>query len=344
MTAPGAHRRAAHDRVGAALLVAFLGWAWLSAFVNHTTAWPLTALVAMVAAVYRAARAHPDNLDVLAGGLVVFLFAAALVHPAVASGGPTAPPLGYGNADGALFGLGVAAAALLAVRTAQPARMVWWSAAIALLLVTAATTSRAATVLALTVVAVARVARRWGPTMQRWCLPAVPLLLAAGVALTVVWAAGVSTPERGPAEAALSSRRVQLWSDAVDMIRANPWFGVGPGRFQVESPTARRFPDTDQTHSEYLQTAAETGLPGAALLTGLVCWTFASLRRPGRDSRAVVIAGTAAAALAVQALIDYVGHFPVLVVLAVALVGAAGAGSAAPAAQARTGTPAPVRG
>ncbi|HUR73963.1 MAG TPA: O-antigen ligase family protein [Sporichthya sp.] len=308
-----------YDQVGAALLAAFLGWAWVSALVNHTTAWPLTALLITVAAVYAAGRSRADRLDAVVLGFTICLLVLVVIRPASVSGRPLAPPLHYGNADGALFALGVAAAAIAAVRATPAQRLLRWTATGGLVLITFATTSRAAAALALAIVAVAPLAGR--AAVRRWCAAIGLAAVAVAAVIVVAWAAGHPPLEASRAESALSSRRVQLWSEADDLIRAEPLFGVGPGRFSVESPTAARFPSTSETHSEYLQVAAETGIPGAALLAALVGWVFGALHRSRRDPRAVVIATAAAASLGIQGAIDYVWHFPAIMVVGAALLG-----------------------
>jgi O-Antigen ligase len=81
------------------------------------------------------------------------------------------------------------------------------------------------------------------------------------------------------------TERTLLFMSASDMVWENPVFGVGPGRFNNKLNQAltnlvdedesgvffvarKRFGNriADQTHNDYLQTAAETGIPGISFL------------------------------------------------------------------------------
>jgi len=71
--------------------------------------------------------------------------------------------------------------------------------------------------------------------------------------------------------------RVEVWSSAVHMAMAQPLWGFGPGTFGDVYPTYRSGflwnTVTDFAHNEYLQVAAECGLP-ALLLTLLLLWSL----------------------------------------------------------------------
>jgi O-antigen ligase len=222
-----------------------------------------------------------------------------------------------------LFALGVAAAAIAAVSGSRFRRH-WWSVSVVLTLATVASLSRAAAVVAAIVLLVAVFVRTSSHRLRRWSAFAAPVLVAVLVAITVGMALGRNTlPEENGVEQALSTRRVALWHDATTLISQRPVFGVGPSRFDDTSPTALAYRDTRWAHSEYLQVAAEEGVPGVVLFAGLLCWVYGGLRRSRQNSRVVMIGIAAMTALAVQAGIDYVGHFPLVVVAAAAIAGLA---------------------
>ena len=81
--------------------------------------------------------------------------------------------------------------------------------------------------------------------------------------------------------------RVPVWLDSLQMTRKNLWRGVGLGSFEVVYPQYQSFPTDvrwDHAHNDYLEAAAETGLPGFALiLIGLVM--FVNLAFPGAEDR-----------------------------------------------------------
>jgi O-antigen ligase len=95
--------------------------------------------------------------------------------------------------------------------------------------------------------------------------------------------------------------------------------------FAETSPTALTDADARWAHSAYLQVAAETGVMGVVLLGTLLSWVFGALFRSRQDIRLIVIGTAAATALAVHAAIDYVAHFPAVVIIAALLAGLASA-------------------
>jgi O-antigen ligase len=119
-----------------------------------------------------------------------------------------------------------------------------------------------------------------------------------------------------PALQQATTYRLGAWAAADGMWRARPWTGFGLGAFEAQSqhyrlaaeerlrtrlvppPNATHFV---QAHNDYLQLAAEAGIPTlAAMLVALVTLIIASLRRAVRDSEAralsgILIAGAVAA-------------------------------------------------
>jgi O-antigen ligase len=122
----------------------------------------------------------------------------------------------------------------------------------------------------------------------------------------------------------LSARRTALWRDAMEIIADEPVFGAGPGMFAGTGPTALADADARWAHSAYLQAGAETGVIGAVLLGLLLLWVYGALFRSRQDMRLIVIGTAAITAFAVHAAIDYVAHFPAVVIVAALLAGLAG--------------------
>ena len=101
----------------------------------------------------------------------------------------------------------------------------------------------------------------------------------------------------------LFSERAVPFLSALEMIRANPGVGVGPGCFKYHFMPTRlameqRYPASwtrgwpmnfGETHNDHLQVAAETGLPGYALLAGAI----ALLAIPSRSPRDKALPRTA---------------------------------------------------
>lgn len=90
-------------------------------------------------------------------------------------------------------------------------------------------------------------------------------------------------PSRGPANAQVSGdSRLQFFWMAVDIWKANPVFGVGPGCFSRASGTGM------QAHTLYGQTVSELGTVGAIALLALVVCYLANYREGRRLYRCVV--------------------------------------------------------
>ncbi|MBT9597615.1 MAG: O-antigen ligase C-terminal domain-containing protein [Vitreoscilla sp.] len=110
-------------------------------------------------------------------------------------------------------------------------------------------------------------------------------LLATPVVYLLLWFAAAAWAHHAQqafggearlAESDLSASRFGIWANALALIRANPWFGVGFGEFNF-AWTLTPFPGRptaffDHTHNLPLHLAVELGLPLATLVLGLLLW------------------------------------------------------------------------
>jgi tetratricopeptide (TPR) repeat protein len=93
--------------------------------------------------------------------------------------------------------------------------------------------------------------------------------------------------------------RTMTWAGVRDMIAARPLMGVGPGAFDVRYPRYARVGYTQHAHNSYLQAAAETGIPGMALLLGAMAAVLAAgvrglrtlPRADGPEHDGIILAG-----------------------------------------------------
>ena len=311
-----------YDAAGIALVAAFGAWTLVSGLVRSGNPWPQLALLAAAAAAYVVGRVQGGRRPVFVPAVVVVsvLVGTVASGPDVLSGGALAPPLGYGNANGALFTLGVAAACIVAAQAnEEPVRRVAAVLAVVLLCLTVFTLSKTAVVLAVGVLVIAAVAHRLGPRVAL----VGPVVVLGAVAATVVL--GLTNRTLPLLSDELSERRTILWREAMDIAADEPVLGVGPGMFARVSPTALADADARWAHSAYLQVGAETGVIGAVLLALVLMWIFGALYRSRQDKRLIVIGTAAVTALAVHAAIDYVAHFPALVIIAALCAGLASA-------------------
>ena len=138
---------------------------------------------------------------------------------------------------------------------------------------------------------------------------------------------GASGPERF--SSASGTGRYQLWESSLDAFSTDPATGIGPGTFEFwwsrEATLSGYF--VRDAHNLYLETLAELGIPGLALLLSALGAIFVvglgKLRRSQAYERALLAAALAAAAAFVTAAaIDWVWELTVLPVAFLLLTGA----------------------
>jgi O-antigen ligase len=316
---PGDRGFAARICDDAALLCAgvLLASLVISGWKNDANGLPGVLLVVGAGVVYalgRRLRAVPVALTVL---WAIALAAAVLVAvwPDVLSGRALADPTGYGNANGSLLACGVLAALAAAALQRSP---VWRVAALllaaALLGATFATRSQAAAALVVLVAVLLLAVTLAGG--HKVAVGVAGALTVAILGLTIGLGIPVSAVHQLPGMPTVAEqvtyRRILLWHDAIDLMRAHPGFGVGPERFPVESPVAREDADTRHAHSLPLEVAAETGVAGGVAVLGLLVALFAAAVVRAKGSMAVLAAGSVCV-FAGQSFIDYTYRYPAVI-------------------------------
>lgn len=308
------------DTVGALLFAALASWTIVAAFVAGRSPGPLAILVLATGCVAfvtrRLTRAFGEFLPLSL--VVVLLVAIVATWPQAIH--RTSGLLGYSNANGALFALGVGAACLLVLRTRRlTLRILGALSAVALSVLPwlFAADAAAGSAIAVMAAAVILVVRQHPP---RWLVPLTAVL--AVVALVATIAAGLMYRGDGEGDGGwgLTERRLVLWRDATMMIRDAPVLGVGPGGFAEVSPTAQRDRDASWAHHEPLQIGAETGVPGFLLLLAIFVWALVWLDR-GSGQRGAALASVILAISFTHATIDYVWHFPAVPLFLAAILG-----------------------
>ncbi len=282
------------------LLAAAAAWSWAAGGLPASLALSAIGMLlaaAVLAAGGAAARAAPEAEDLfaafcwawlVAGLLNVGLAIIQVFAPGLADGDWIARSSIAGRAVGnlrqpnhlsslLLWGC-IAAAALadlgrLAQRTAAAllALMVF-----AVVLTASRTGLVSVLLLALWGLADARLAR---PT--RALLLTAPLVYAAAWFGMAQWAAAFAHSFGGAARLAetdISGSRFAIWANTVDLIRMQPWAGVGFGEFNF-AWTLTPFPGRpvaffDHTHNLPLQLMVELGLPLAGLVMALLAWAL----------------------------------------------------------------------
>ena len=170
---------------------------------------------------------------------------------------------------------------------------------------------------------------------------ATPLRLSAAPVIAVVvalallpYAAVVLAEGGGPSRDAafgatnarlsdVGTHRLSYWRVAIDVAADHPIAGAGPGAFAVEWLRRRTIDErVRNAHSLELQTLADLGLVGLALLAAVLAATVLAARLALRTDRALA-AGPAAAALtwALHAGLDWDWEMPAVTLVAVVLAG-----------------------
>lgn len=289
---------------------------------------PETYLLALLTAAgsYVLGRVLGARSALMVPGAVAGAVTAVLVLWSGALGGAaTAPPLEYGNANGALVAQAVGAACLAAIVVSAERRRGELLVLAGLLVLAAfATRSVAAAVGALAVLCTAMMS---ASVYRRSTVVVVSAVCVAGVVLGTVVLGVLGTRSGGgidaKAQAGLTERRVRLWSDGVDLTGRYPLRGTGPGTFVTHSGTAVADADVRSAHSLWLRQGAEQGVPGLVCMVGVVGWVYVRLWRSPQPPAVVAVGAVTFTAFVVQTSMDYVAEFPVVLVAVGLLVGAA---------------------
>jgi hypothetical protein len=244
--------------------------------------------------------------------------------------------LGYSNSSAALYFIAACGAVAAGLAVRRPIwRGAWYLVAVTWALLPWKIGAHAAATLTLAL-PVAVMAVRSGRGARRVVLVGA---VAAAAGLVAATAMGLSHYRPGSGTTAfdrwfddtLSELRVVYWGESIDLALRHPLTGVGPGGFHEASPTAVERDDRSWSHNEYLQVAAESGIPGGLLLLGLVGWSFLYLWRSCK-SPSCVPAAVALGGAALHANIDFIWHFPEVPMALAMLVGAGAARTEAPSA------------
>jgi O-antigen ligase len=286
----------------------------LSAAIHEADADRGIALLVVASVGYAAAVAVGRLVSpLLPVGLVVVAAATSVVW-----GSDPRGPLGYENANGIFFVLAaVAAITLWAAAPRHPLGVVALAGGIFLGLIPMVNEVLAASVTFVFVAAIA-VAAYVGRHREAIVASALAfiLVLAGTIVLGLTF-----TGQTTRLSAALTERRLELWHDALVIVGDHPVTGAGFDRFETVSPTARSDRDARWAHNEFLQVAAETGVPGLVLVASLFGWGFVRLAAGGHATgRTLAAAGLAAAGMVGS--VDYVFHFAAVPIATAVLLGA----------------------
>jgi O-antigen ligase len=311
---------------GVVLFAAAAAWTVTTGAIARSSPWPMAGLI--VAAGLTIAVAWMVSLRwrilvpaaVVVGTVVVSLADARATFDLDEYRGP----LGYANSSGALFGLAVVAALLVAVSTrSRSLRIAGVAMAVAFtpLVLLARVWAVAILLPGLVLAALLATRLRGARAAVVVCAAVFALALLGSVVLGAARVGTGAGPVGQVVGGTLSEARIQLWNEALSIAADDPLVGVGPGRFDEVSPTASD-PDLRYAHQEFLQAAAETGLLGFLLSVGVFLWAFAALHATANG--AVSALGAAALALlGAHASVDYVLHFPAVTLAGAAILGAA---------------------
>jgi O-antigen ligase len=314
------------DVLGLVLVGGLVGWLLLSAAaVAGSRIGPIGTVLGSAAA-YIVGRLVADRVGGRATPVAVLVVIVVLVlgawrWHALLDREPAGGPLGYANADAALFVQALVASLILVTTTGARVRIAAATAATLIAACVVIIGSTAAVAVAAVVGGVASMA------VFAHRLSISVILLGSGFLLsllaTVVLGAMYLGSGNGDAGVGSSTEtRIALWHDALRLIDEHPLVGVGAGGFAEASPVAAADPDTRRTHNEFLQIGAETGVIAMLLLAAVFVWAILRTGLGPDPAPASIIAASSVAALGIHACVDYVLHFPLVPITAAVLAGA----------------------
>ncbi|MDQ0963766.1 O-antigen ligase [Streptomyces sp. B4I13] len=313
------------DALGVTALGACAVWSLITAAVHGGRPEGVLLAVLALAAGCAAGRITGVLLPVAApcAGALAGL-AATVTVPRLGPGPEVAAPLGHAGATAAVLTLSAGAACCAAWATPVPAlRLALWLLAGSVTVTAALLDSTTGVVTCCAVLLCSLAAGRMRHRGPALAASAVAAALVTGLTWAV---AGNALPGglADPLTDRLTPHRVDLWRDALGMVRRQSALGVGPGRFGELSTTAARSALTDgKPHSAPLQTAAEQGVVGLLLLSAVFCWVLFALWRSRRPTPVVLTAGATLTAVAAIAAIGNALSFTTVSVGAGLLAGLA---------------------
>lgn len=316
------------ERIGLALVALFLVWNGIAAVIAGRSPRDTIATVLLTTAAYLLGRTGTRFVaSWLVPAAILFLaYAVFIESPAgTLSNLSSAGFLGYANAKAAFFVQAAFAAAMIAAGFRLSVVAVVCLPSIALLAMVPIHARSLGGFLSSLLLVPAVFVSIFGKG-RRATIALAGIAAFAAITTSVVLAgrfAGYDAiPRRGDGLAErVDPGRASAWADSYRLLREHPLVGVGPGGFGENSPTAGEERDLRWAHNEFLQQGSETGLPGFALLLGLVAWLFWKLWSVGSGRAAV--AALAVSALVIHSCAEYLFHFPLLPATAAALAGSA---------------------
>jgi O-antigen ligase len=321
VSATGKTGRAGTTAAGAAVFVGAAAWSGLCALAADPSSPNTTLLVAasgvVLAACWVAAARRPA---LAAAGVVGAAVGILLADPAaLLRTGSREGPFAYANATAAFAAQACVAGLLLAVLAHGALRIVGAATAAGFGVAILATRSwTAAIALPVTLLLAMGVEQtRGGRAAVAAC---GGLFVAALVATVLLGAWGRGDPLESVFDATITGTRVVLWHEALVLTSEHPVLGVGPGNYASSSAIAASDRDLGWAHNEFLQSGAETGIIGYALVAGLFLWGFVALGA-GELGRIAALSAAGLATLGIHASVDYVLHFPSVAVVGAAVVG-----------------------
>ena len=222
-----------------------------------------------------------------------------------------------------------AARAAGALEGVAPRPAVFWSAATVLHFAAVALLASRGAVLGLAVSLLVLMALRSGSWPRRRVAAVAAALLAV-----VLVGGGMLAHRFRHAEDPYRYHRIGIWKGSLELVRAKPMLGCGPGLLPYEAPR-HNFPAEvgpfryDRVfrgaHSGVLTLVAEVGVPAAACLLAATLLALGALLRPVEGPRAIAGAdlGTAFLALLVQGLVEDLQDRPALTLVPALLLGVA---------------------
>lgn len=110
----------------------------------------------------------------------------------------------------------------------------------------------------------------WNKLKSKHNLVLASVVILAGIFLTVPGPISQRFFSSFNLSEGSNSGRLEIWKQAGEVILAHPFFGTGIGNYPLEIKATADYREPIYAHSNYLDIAAETGLPNLAIWLGLL--------------------------------------------------------------------------
>lgn len=114
--------------------------------------------------------------------------------------------------------------------------------------------------------------------------------------------------------------RLEIWSQAVEVVKNNPLTGVGIGNYPLEIKPTASYREPIYAHNTYLDIAAETGIPSVLIWTALLFLAGIEFYKKSRKNIFFLAPAGSLVIFSVHSLVETAIYSPVVLTLLLLLI------------------------